>query len=95
MILSYLVLMVIFGFMMGNFFLMNTTKKGKIQKFNNLVYHGGAGATLEMRSFTRSSLFSDFTKAGFSQINFHQLNVPEFGIKWPINWSLHPLCQTY
>lgn len=72
----------------GNQILINTTKKGEKQEYENLIFHGGKGATLEMRIFSKPSLLKEFHAAGFSDVKFHKCDKPEFGIIWPINWSL-------
>lgn len=64
----------------GRQILVNITKKGERQEFNNLRFHGGPGATLEMRFFTETSLLANLQDAGFSNIQFHRTNIPEFGI---------------
>jgi len=68
--------------------LVNTTSSGDEQLFHNLNFHGGDGATLELRCFGRSSLRAEFATAGFKNIVFHKDNNLDFGIKWVVNWSL-------
>ena len=60
--------------------LINKTKQGEEQKFENLRFHGGPGATLEMRLFSKSSLLKNIKKAGFKNIKVYDNNIPEFGI---------------
>jgi len=60
--------------------LVNKTKDGITQIFENLRFHGGGGATLEMRVFSESSLIDDITRAGFTDIKLHNENIPDYGI---------------
>jgi hypothetical protein len=52
----------------GSRLLKNTTREGHEQYFDDLVFHGGPGATLEMRVFSQSGLLSDLRRAGFENI---------------------------
>lgn len=65
----------------------NTTISGEVQVFDRLVFHGGEGATLEMRSFTLDSLYNEFQKAGFHEVTVHGESVKEFGIYWNDGWG--------
>ncbi|MGI8890879.1 MAG: methyltransferase domain-containing protein [Chthoniobacterales bacterium] len=67
--------------------LTNRTRTGEIEKFENLVFHGGVGATLEMRVFCEQDLVRRLVQAGFSEITLHQESVLEYGIVWPQLWS--------
>jgi SAM-dependent methyltransferase len=68
--------------------LRNVTRDGEVQVFEDLKFHGGDGATLEMRVFTRSSLIEEFLRAGFAEPRFHYESVFEFGIRWGDRASL-------
>lgn len=68
--------------------LKNISKNGKRETFTDLTFHGGPGATLELRVFTKSSLIKDLKKANFREIKFHRMNFPKYGIIWPVGWSL-------
>lgn len=68
--------------------LINTTIHGEQQEFTNLSFHGGQGATLELRVFTKSSIKHELKKSGFRKIEFSKCYEPRFGIAGPINWSL-------
>ena len=68
--------------------LVNTTRGGQVQTFTNLEFHGGGGATLEKRIFTRRSLYDELANAGFSEVAFCRHQNLQFGIKWIVNWSL-------
>lgn len=72
----------------GHYILKNTIKSGVVQVFDNLVFHGGAGSTLEMRVFSESSLIKEFKNAGLNNIKIHQAPVFEYGIYWSHDWSL-------
>lgn len=66
----------------------NTTRDGRAQRFEHLVFHGGIGATLEMRVFSRSGIAGELARAGFSRIAFCREPCPRFGILWPEPWSI-------
>ena len=68
--------------------LINITKDGRRQTFENLVYHGGPGATLEMRIFSRDGLMAELEQAGFQSIKIFSEPYLEFGIYWHDLWSL-------
>jgi SAM-dependent methyltransferase len=68
--------------------LKNTTRDGHLQWFDKLVFHGGVGATLEMRVFSQSGLLEELEKAGFGDINISSEPCWEFGIYWSQLWSL-------
>jgi SAM-dependent methyltransferase len=72
----------------GRHTLTNVTSDGRHQVFENLVFHGGEGETLEMRVFSLRGLIDELENAGFEQIRVHDDAVPEFGIAWPQPWSL-------
>jgi len=67
----------------GKQLLINRTLGGKTQIFENLVFHGGDGATLEMRHFTLPSIKHEFEKAGFKKIEILEESYLPFGIFWP------------
>ena len=60
--------------------LINTTRSGDTQQFDDLHFHKGGGATLEMRMFSKPSLIDHFKRAGFTAVKFHQESIPEHGI---------------
>ncbi len=62
--------------------LSNVTSSGQQQEFRNPTFHGGPGTTLEMRLFGRQSLEAEFEKAGYSEVQILEEEVPEFGIYW-------------
>lgn len=70
------------------FILKNITQDGRIQIFDNLIFHGGQGATLEMRRFSEKGLLDELEKAGFKEIKIHRENYLPYGIYWKYDWSL-------
>lgn len=72
----------------GKQVLVNLTADGQKQEFDQLVFHGGEGETLEMRVFSESGVQDELRRAGFSDIRIHGQSCPEFGIYWPQDWSL-------
>ena len=64
----------------GQHTLINRTREGKEERFEELVFHGGQGATLEMRQFSEAGLVRELTRAGFTKIQFYREDVPEYGI---------------
>jgi SAM-dependent methyltransferase len=66
----------------------NRTADGRLQVYDELVFHGGPGSTLEMRVFSRASLEREFAQAGFSRMRIAGEPCPEFGIAWPEPWSV-------
>lgn len=72
----------------GKRFLINTTQDGREQVFDNLIFHGGEGFTIEMRLFSEQSLLQDLTQAGFSDIKIYNENVEQYGIIWSISWAM-------
>lgn len=77
----------------GVFRLYNERKDGTHEVFEDLVFHGGAGETLEMRIFCRESLLRELEQAGFSNVRIFDQAVPKWGIEWKRAWSL-PLVAT-
>lgn len=68
--------------------LVNITTEGQKQEFDQLVFHGGEGETLEMRVFFESGAQEELHRAGFNEIYIHGQTCPEYGIYWPQDWSL-------
>jgi Methyltransferase domain len=60
--------------------LINFTPKGEKQIYRNLVFHGGKGATLEMRVFSESALLKLLKDSGFHEIQIHNRWLPQWGI---------------
>ena len=70
--------------------LVNRTSDGRIQVFEDLVFHGGSGATLEMRVFSAPELIDRLHQAGFDDVRPFDTEVPEHGIVWnlPFSWPI-------
>jgi hypothetical protein len=50
--------------------LVNRTQAGKWQVFEDVVFHGGDGSTLEIRLFSESDLRENLSAAGFKRIQY-------------------------
>jgi SAM-dependent methyltransferase len=68
--------------------LINRRRDGSVEIFEDLVFHGGPGSTVEMRVFTEESLRENLLAAGFLSVRVATENVPEFGIEHAETWSL-------
>jgi SAM-dependent methyltransferase len=68
--------------------LVNRRRDGSIEIFEDLVFHGGPGSTVEMRVFTEESLRENLIGVGFSSVRVASENVPEFGVLHAESWSL-------
>jgi SAM-dependent methyltransferase len=64
----------------GRHVLINQTREGKVEVYENLVFHGGPGSTLEMRVFCESDLRRMLTDAGFREVRIYSEDYPEFGV---------------
>ena len=60
--------------------LVNRRRDGHLEVTGDLVFHGGAGATLEMRQFSAAALHQKLLATGFTDVRLFNENVPEFGI---------------
>lgn len=72
----------------GAWQLANTTLAGEHQTFDDLVFHGGPGTTLEMRLFSRAGLEREFARAGFARVRIAAEPYLPFGIHWPEPFSV-------
>ena len=72
----------------GTWRLTNTTRAGTRQTFDDLVFHGGPGTTLEMRLFSQSGLEREFARAGFARVRVAAEPYLPFGIQWPEPFSV-------
>jgi hypothetical protein len=68
--------------------LVNRTTEGEVQVFDDLIFHGGPGSTLEMREFSEAALKSLLATAGFTDVRIDSGDHPEFGIVRRYSWSL-------
>ena len=72
--------------------LVNRRADGRVDTYRGLKFHGGPGATLEMRLFCRESLLSELRRAGF-QVEFFDYPVEHRGIIWQQSWSVPLLAR--
>lgn len=72
----------------GQYILRNVIRNGVRQTFDDLIFHGGHGATLEMRLFSELSLLEEFRKAGFDKVKIYKDDDLAHGIHWSHDWSL-------
>ncbi len=75
----------------GNPRLIGTTKDGERMEFNDLIFHGGIGATLEYRVFSFHSLRDHILDAGFTKFEVNR-NFKVLGISWE-KWSRIWICH--
>jgi len=72
----------------GGWLLENRTADGEREVFTDLVFHEGAGSTLEMRRFARAGLERELAAAGFSRFRVAHEAFPAHGIYWKEPFSL-------
>jgi SAM-dependent methyltransferase len=72
----------------GRIVLVNRRRDGEVEVFENLVFHGGPGSTLEIRVFTEASLRESIAAGGFAEVHMAAENFPEFGVEHAETWSL-------
>ncbi len=65
----------------SGYILVNRTADGHLETFDNLIFHGGPGSTLEMRVFSERDLMANLRAAGFGQIAMAEDYLP-YGIVW-------------
>jgi SAM-dependent methyltransferase len=69
--------------------LVNRARDGRLQVFDDLVFHFGWGEpSLEMREFTESGLRGVLAGAGFPEVRIYSEDYPPFGIVHAETWSL-------
>lgn len=72
----------------GKRLLCNNTIDKRHQEFDNLVFHGGEGETLEMRIFSETGVLENLCAAGFTDVRIHDETYLEYGVIWKQKWSL-------
>ncbi len=72
----------------GKWRLTNRTTADTVETFDDLVFHGGPGSTLEMRVFSRDALEAHFHDAGFARMRVAAEPYLPYGIHWPEPWSV-------
>jgi SAM-dependent methyltransferase len=77
----------------SSYVLVNRTKDGIYEVFDKLNFHGGIGATLEMRIFGEPDLMRDLSACGFEQVTIEGEDYPQFGILFQERWSLPILAR--
>lgn len=68
--------------------LVNHLPDGRTEEFDNLVFHGGPGATLEMRHFALVELEYQLREAGFGRIDLMAEPAFEHGVYWREPYSM-------
>ena len=63
--------------------IVNRDTLGRMQVYDNLVFHGGEGATLEMRVFSESDILNRLASSGFENIYVHDQPQLSIGYYWP------------
>jgi SAM-dependent methyltransferase len=72
----------------GTAVLVNRRGDGSIEVFEDLMFHGGPGSTVEMRLFSEKALREMMTAAGFTSIRVAADHWPEYGVEQSHQWSL-------
>ena len=67
----------------GHQVLVNRRRDGSAEIFEDLVFHGGEGATLEMRRFAQVDVLAGLKAAGFTDIVVLAPDRPDIGYWWP------------
>lgn len=75
---------------LGTQILINRDGHGRYQVYDQLVFHGGDGQTLEMRVFCEQDLLDRLSRAGFVQIVVHDQPILDIGYYWPELAPLNP-----
>jgi SAM-dependent methyltransferase len=60
--------------------LVNRRRDGGLEVRDGLIFHGGSGATLEMREFGMTALQNQLLKASFREVFFLTENLPAIGV---------------
>ena len=71
----------------GKRILINRTRDGMLEAFDDLIFHGGGAAVIEMRIFGLHDLKANLAQAGFVDIEVMDEDHPEFGIRIGHVWS--------
>ena len=67
----------------GTRILVNRDEGGRLQVYDNLVFHGGKGATLEMRIFCEADILNRLAQSGFEDIEVYDQPNLSIGYYWP------------
>lgn len=74
----------------GTRILVNRDDGGRLQVYDNLVFHGGKGATLEMRIFCETDILNRLAQSGFEDIKVYDQPNLSIGYYWPELKSADP-----
>jgi SAM-dependent methyltransferase len=69
-------------------YLINRRRDGEYEVFDDIVFHGGVGQTLEMRIFSEADVVRSLRRSGFEGVVIHRENDPAAGIIHREDWSL-------
>ena len=72
----------------GRMVLVSRSADGRYEIFDDLVFHGGHGATLERRVFSESDLRAGLAAAGLASVRFEVTGSRQFGVDFSYPWSL-------
>jgi SAM-dependent methyltransferase len=72
----------------GRTVLVNHSGNGGYEVFDDLVFHGGAGSTLEMRLFSEADLRARLATAGFANVRIEGSGSRRFGVVYDSPCSL-------
>ena len=64
----------------GRPILVNRSEDGKYEVFDQLVFHGGQGSTLELRVFSETDIRAWLATAGFTTVRFEATGNPRLGV---------------
>jgi SAM-dependent methyltransferase len=68
--------------------LRNVRSDGVVEEHDDLCFHGGPGAVLEMRLFGKDDLIAELHAAGFETVSVYDRPNFAIGVYWPIRDSL-------
>ena len=71
----------------GSPVLVNRRPDGSVEVFDDLVFHGGPGSTVEMRHFRKGELLQLLSSIGFSSTRIASENRHQFGIEHALTWG--------
>ena len=72
----------------GRSVLVSRSADGRYEVFDDLVFHGGQGATLERRVFSEADLRAGLAAAGLTSVRFEVTGSRQFGVDFSYPWSL-------
>jgi SAM-dependent methyltransferase len=74
----------------GKKIIVNRDHAGHLQVYDNPVFHGGKGATLEMRIFCEVDVLNRLAQSGFEEIQVYDQPQLPIGYYWPALKSANP-----